>query len=243
VNRLTEIDFEPRAVCLRCRRPRLVCYCAAIAPIPTRTRVVLLQHPRESRTPIGTARMAHLALPNSALRIGLDFSADPEVRAALDGPQPAYVVFPHLQAVAVADLPRDRPVTLVVVDGTWWQAQKLLKLNPAVRALPHVAFTPRRPSEYRIRRQPADHCVSTIEALAEVLDELEPERGPFARLLDPFHAMIARQLEFQTEDRGQGRGPRRRTVGPRARHPANVGPPNGNVGPPNGATGAYFPSE
>jgi len=211
---------------MRCRRPELVCYCDAIAQLPTRTRVVLLQHPRERRTPIGTARMAHLALPNSALRIGLDFSADPEVRAALDGPQPAYVVFPHPQAVAVADLPRDRPITLVVVDGTWWQAQKLLKLNPAVRALPHVAFTPRRPSEYRIRRQPAEHCVSTIEALAEVLDELEPEGGPFSRLLDPFRAMIARQIEFQTEDRGQGTGPRRRTVGVRVGRGGRV-PPTG----------------
>ena len=40
-------------------------------------------------------------------------------------------------------LPRDRAVTLIVLDGTWWQARKLLKLNPAIAALPRVAFHPR----------------------------------------------------------------------------------------------------
>jgi DTW domain-containing protein YfiP len=59
-------------------------------------------------------------------------------------------------------------------DGTWWQARKLLKLNPALAALPRVAFLPRKPSAYVIRREPADFA-STIEALAEVLRVLEPE--------------------------------------------------------------------
>jgi hypothetical protein len=41
--------------------------------------------------------------------------------------------------------------------------------------------------------------VSTIEALAEVLQVIEPERGPFDRLLAPFHAMVARQERFAVE--------------------------------------------
>jgi hypothetical protein len=41
--------------------------------------------------------------------------------------------------------------------------------------------------------------VSTIEALAEVLEALEPDRGPFTSLLDPFHAMVETQLWFQVE--------------------------------------------
>jgi hypothetical protein len=92
---------------------------------------------------------------------------------------------------------------LVVLDGTWWQARKLLNLNPMLAALPRVAFTPRQLSDYRIRRQPAEHCVSTIEALAETLSTLEPEAGPFERLLDPFRAMVARQEWYAAEVRSQ----------------------------------------
>ncbi len=192
-----------RPSCPRCERPVSVCFCSAVSVLPTRTRVLLLQHPRESKVGIGTARLAHLALPSSTLRIGLDFSQDPVVQAALAPPAPSYVLFPRPDAIPIAELPRDQPITLVVIDGTWWQARKLLKLNPAIAAMPAVAFTPRRPSGYLIRRQPAEFCVSTIEALAEALTALEPDGGPFERLLDPFRAMVERQRWYATEVRAR----------------------------------------
>ena len=77
-----------RAICARCRRPESVCYCAHLVSLPTRTRVLLLQHPRERDVPIGTARLAHLCLPGSQLRVGVDFDDDAQVRAALDGAGP-----------------------------------------------------------------------------------------------------------------------------------------------------------
>jgi DTW domain-containing protein len=190
-----------RVVCARCRRPQVVCYCESVTSLPTRTRVLLLQHPRERRVGIGTARMAHLSLPNSTLRVGVDFAADRVVQRAVSEGSSAHLLFPGPGARDVADLPRDETLTLVVLDGTWNHAGRLLKLNPALGALPRVSFSPLRPSDYRIRRQPAPFCVSTIEALAFVLEVLEPEAGPFERLLDPFRAMIERQERFISEVR------------------------------------------
>lgn len=189
---------DRRAMCERCRRPRSVCYCAHIPTLPTRTQVLLLQHPRERHVAIGTARMAHLALPSSLLRVGVDFARDAVVMDWLSaaGAPPAFVLFPGARAVELSELPRDRPIRLVVLDGSWTLARKLLHLNPFLQALPQVSFTPTHPSEYRIRRQPAPFCVSTIEALAEVLAIVEPGRPSFARLLDPFRAMVARQEQF-----------------------------------------------
>jgi len=181
----------------------VVCYCAHLPTLPTRTRVLLLQHPRERNMAIGTARMAHLALPNSVLRVGVDFAADPVVTGAIGGDAPSYLLFPGPGARDVADLPRDQALNLFVVDGTWWQAGKLVKCNPILQRLPRVAFSPSQPSDYRIRRQPAPFCVSTIEALAEVLNRLEPDRGPFDALLQPFRAMIDRQQWYATEVRSQ----------------------------------------
>jgi DTW domain-containing protein YfiP len=203
----TAEDARERVVCARCRRPPVVCYCRHVVRLPTRTRVVLLQHPRERRVGVGTARMAHLGLPNSVLRVGTDFARDPVLAEALAPPRRACVLFPDPDAMDVSELPRDRPLTLVVLDGTWSQARKLRRLNPALAALPHVAFNPRRPSGYRIRRQPQAHCVSTIEALAEVLDALEPESGPFDRLLDPFRAVVEKQEWFAREIRSHRHHP------------------------------------
>ena len=202
-----------RAVCERCRRPTSVCYCAHLVSLETQTRVILLQHPREKKVPVGTARLAHLCLPGSELHVGLDFDNDAQVRAALtsaetpaDGPRrPAYLLFPGPNAIDLAEARPAGPITLVVVDGTWWQARKLLKRNALLASLPQIRFTPPAPSNYRIRREPAEHCVATVEALAEVLGRLEGAPERFATLLRPFEAMIDTQIHYATTVRGARR--------------------------------------
>jgi DTW domain-containing protein YfiP len=167
---------------------------------------------------IGTARMAHLSLPSSTLRVGIDFARDPVVRATV-GSAGTYVLYPGDDALDVRELAAGAIRTLVVLDGTWANAATLLKANPPLRALPRVAFTPARPSEYRIRRQPAAECLSTIEALAEVLHVLEPDGGPFARLLAPFAAMVERQEWFETEVRSSRHSRRMRARRNRVERP------------------------
>lgn len=185
--------FEARAECPRCYRPLRVCYCADLRTIPTRTRVALLQHPREERVPIGTAWMAHLCLPRSELHVGLDFEGAPFLS---DPDRPAALLYPGDGARDVLSDPPPGPITLVVVDGTWSQSRKLLALNPSLAALPRLAFRAPTPSEYRIRKEPHPTVVSTIEALALVLGALEGDPEGMAELLRPFRAMVDRQLRF-----------------------------------------------
>lgn len=186
-----------REVCATCRRPVVVCYCAHVAPIETRTRVLFLQHPREHDVPINTARIARLCLPNSEIRVGIDFANDAVVNAAIaDTERPAVLLFPSADAKDIRTEPPAHDVTLVVVDGTWWQAEKLLKSNPQIRALPCYSLAPSQASRYRIRREPAEHCVATIEALAEVLGVLEGDEEKLAKLLVPFDAMVESQLAY-----------------------------------------------
>ncbi len=195
-----------RAICPRCGRPEIVCYCDAVERLDTKTRVVILQHPRERHVRINTARIARLCLPNSSLHQGVDFSDDEQVRAALTDPaRPAALLFPGERAIDVRATPPKGPVTLVVLDGTWWQAAKLLKSNPALAALPRYAIAPEQPSRYRIRRQPADHCLATIEVLAEVLGVLEGDAERLSRLLAPFDAMVDKQLAWIAKNDGSQR--------------------------------------
>lgn len=182
----------PRLLCHRCRRPASACWCAELVPVDTATRVVFLQHPREARVAIGTARIAHLGLSRSELHEGIEFAEHPRVAGLVASPGTA-LLFPGEGAVAPDSL-RCPPETLLVIDGTWPQARKMMAMNPALRALPRIGFVPRKPGNYRIRREPAAHCVATVEAVVEVLAAFERDDSRFARLLSAFDSMVERQL-------------------------------------------------
>ncbi len=197
------VQPEYRDLCLQCRRPASVCWCDRIVPVQSRTRACFLQHPREGKVAIGTARMAHLSLPNSELHVGVDFGEHARVRelAAQEG---TALLFPGDGAVdpgALAQPPR----TLIVVDGTWAQARKVVRRNPFLHALPRIGLKPPQPSNYRIRKEPSEECVSTIEAVVHVLGALERDPDRFRPLLGVFDRMVDVQLDYAERRPGPAR--------------------------------------
>ena len=169
--------------------------------IATRTRVVILQHPRERYVAIGTGRMASMCLTSASLHLGVEFEDDATVRAALADPtQPAALLWPGEGAIDIAESPPTGPITLVVIDGTWTTAKKLVRVNPFLASLPRYAFAPSAPSAYRIRREPRDDYVSTIEAVAHVLTVLEGDH--FQPMLAPFSALVDAQIDCQSRLHG-----------------------------------------
>ncbi|MEX6502537.1 tRNA-uridine aminocarboxypropyltransferase [Pseudomonas zhanjiangensis] len=188
-----------RPHCPRCCRPLGHCLCALIPRLSSRTRVLILQHPSEVRHALNTARLAALGLSNAELRVGEEFEDLPQWLA-----QPGYracLLFPgegaqSLQAFAgQAD---ERPALLVVPDGTWRKARKLLHLNPVLATLPRVTLVAGLCSRYRLRKAPMPGALSTIEALVAALEVLEaPAR--YEALLKPFDALIEGQIAAMGE--------------------------------------------
>ena len=145
--------------------------------------------------PIGTARMATLCLPNSALLVGMRWGEDQRLASALADPdRTPILLYPGADAKDILREPPRGPVTLVAVDGTWSQAKTLVRDNPILQTLPRYAFRTPEPSHYRIRKEPRDEYCSTIEALMHALGALEGDPARFRALLDPFHAMVDAQL-------------------------------------------------
>lgn len=179
---------------------------------------MFLQHPRERDVAIGTARMAHLALEGSLLLEGIALDAHPVVEEEL-AHGGAAVLFPGEDARPLEDWLAAPPRTLFVVDGTWSQAKKLLKLNPGLAALPRLSYRPPAPGNYRIRKEPSDECLATIEAVAAVLGALEGDVERFRALLAPFEYMVDRQLEAAQRSQGIPRHRRRRPLTPQAALP------------------------
>ncbi|WP_314410062.1 DTW domain-containing protein [Pseudomonas kuykendallii] len=189
-----------RPQCPRCIRPLSHCLCALIPSLPSRSRVVLLQHPSESGHALNTARLAALGLQNAELLIGERFK---DLQSRLDDPgyRPC-LLFPGADAeVLGAGIPREdsRPLLLVVPDGTWRKARKLLHLNPALAALPRLALPDGMTSRYRVRKAPAAGALSTLEAVVAALNLLESPAS-FDALLRPFERLIDGQIEAMGEE-------------------------------------------
>lgn len=207
-----------RELCPRCARPVVVCVCAHVKPIETRTRIVVLQHPREHDVPINTIRLARLVLPSMRVIVGVDFDNNRELTTALADPShPPALLFPGPNARDLRSAPPTEPITLVLVDGTWSQAARLVRRNARLHALPQIAFTPSAPSNYRIRREPDVQYVASIEALAEVLTLLEPPGFDPDLLIAPFRAMVDIQLEYAARFAGTHSRHARTTRAPRPR--------------------------
>ena len=198
----------PRPRCERCQRPLDHCLCALIPSLDSHTRVVLLQHPSESTHALNTARLAALGLVNAELRVGEVFE---DLGELLN--RPGYrpvLLFPGDVAqvlTAYGDVD-DRPLLLIVPDGTWRKARKLLYLNPLLDALPRVTLAQVTPSRYRLRKAPEPGALSTLEAVVQALNVLE-QPTCFDALLRPFEALIEGQIRamgVETFERNHGEG-------------------------------------
>ncbi|MQT59911.1 DTW domain-containing protein [Pseudomonas sp. FSL R10-0399] len=187
-----------RAQCPRCLRPQTHCLCDLIPQLDSYTRVLLLQHPSEVNHALNTARLAALGLTNAELRVGEVFE---DLHTLLNPPgYQARLLFPGEGAQPLqADAAATEKLLLVVPDGTWRKARKLLHLNPLLAQLPRVTLPEGAVSRYRLRKAPGPGALSTVEAIVQALDILEAPAS-YAPLLRPFEALIEGQIEAMGAD-------------------------------------------
>ena len=196
--------IEARAKCYRCYRPKSSCMCPHVRPVETQTKFVILMHPKEyKKIKNGTGHLTHLSLPNSELYIDIDFSAHKRVNALIaDEVNNCYLLYPSKESIPLnrhAIGEQGKRTVIFILDATWDCSRKMLRLSKNLQRLPHISFEHDKRSEFEIKTQPEDYCLSTIESTLCVL-ELLNERGDEAiakegleNFLNPFREMIRYQ--------------------------------------------------
>lgn len=204
------------------------------------TKLVFLMHPHEvKKVKAGTGRFAALSFRDAEILQGVSFDDHPRLISLLS--DPAYcpmLLYPGSGArdLGSGGLRREdlggRRLLVILVDATWPLAKKILRLSPRLQTLPKLMFNPQSPSRWVIKQQPDERCLSTLEAVHELMLALESsgldryERP--GQLLEVFQAMqdfqVAcandperrsyRQRPYKgTEDRAPSRrGPNARNV-------------------------------
>jgi DTW domain-containing protein len=188
-----------RPVCTACRRPVGHCLCALVPRLQCATEVLILQHPSERQHALNTARLLALGLVSARL-VTVEFLDDDLAAKLTDPGWRTELLFPGPDATLITRAPSDaRPRRLVLLDGTWRKARKLLYLNAVLRGLPRVTLPSGEVSRYRLRKAPGPEALSTIEAGVRALSIIEP-KVDFLPLLSPFEALIEGQISAMGSD-------------------------------------------
>ena len=172
-----------REMCWRCFWPKSLCWCASIVGMPTRTKLVILMHPKEFKhVKANTGRLASLCLQNAEVHMGLCFDQHPrilELRANQNNhcmvlfPDPDALVLDSTQETSAIGLTHDKQLVVFLFDATWSCAKAMARQNATLMALPKLMFNSPQKSRYTIKQQPNDSCLSTLEACHELLCTLE----------------------------------------------------------------------
>jgi DTW domain-containing protein YfiP len=173
-------------------------------------RFVILMHAKEDqKQKTGTARLAKMCLRNAELLVGTDFTYNERVNSLIQDPSyNPFVLYPGPKAVnfkTLGDnpLPEEKTLLIFVVDGTWRGAKRLLNKSRNIRALPRLSFSRNYSSQFVIKRQPMEHCVSTIEAIYYLCEEAQEAgyenlNAQNKILMLIFKKLVDTQINYQT---------------------------------------------
>lgn len=187
-----------RPTCLKCFRPCSHCLCDAVPPFEAHCNVLILQHPAERRKYYSTAKLVTNLISNSKRLRGIEFSE--EQIASQFNAQNTYLLYPSSEAIDCVDLPLQHDDTVIVVDGTWVEARKILHKSPHLRSFQHLTFQAPLVSNYQIRKQPKENYLSTIESIGHLLrlnaaaNHLDHKLAEYQKLFDVFTKMVEQQL-------------------------------------------------
>lgn len=200
-----------RAICSKCHRPQKVCICDFIQPIDNQVEIGILQHPTETKQIKGTAIIATNSLQCCRYWIGESVTELPGLVDWLNDGKQVFLLYPKtedshpfikVQDVDVLKNQDKATFKILILDGTWRKTFKMMQLNPELQKLNRVVLIPNELSKYKIRKQKNEQSLSTVEAVYELLTQLEGAEingDKFKPLLTAFEKMQQQQLAFRQQ--------------------------------------------
>ncbi|MBL0709075.1 MAG: DTW domain-containing protein [Sulfurimonas sp.] len=195
--------FGVRKKCYKCYRPQSSCMCKYIRGIETNTKFVVLMHPKEfKKVKNGTGHLTHLSLKNSQLFVGIDFTHHKRVNEIIKE-YDSYILYPSKEAINISkeSIKSEKKIAIFIIDSTWSCSIKMFRDSKNLKLLKHISFDSTKLSQFKIKEQPKDHCLSTIESTFSVLEILgrwnieSTKKEHLDSFLDPFNKMVKYQQE------------------------------------------------
>lgn len=207
-----------REFCYKCFRPKETCLCKYLKPFDSGIKFVFLMHPKEAkRQRTGTGRVAHAALLDSEILVGIDFTKNERLCELLSDPKYFPVLlYPDENAwnskkKGFKEALGGKKLLAIIIDSTWFCSKKMIRLSSNIMALPKLSFSGTYKSIFTFKREPSEECVSTIETCYYLIKEMQEAGIAYKNadpecLMDAFKELIKMQIQKEN-DRIEGKLP------------------------------------
>lgn len=135
-------------------------------------------HHRELSRSSNTGLLALKALVNSEMRIRGQGREALDLRGVLTSGYRTFLFYPSADAIELDQAlvaQENRPIQLIVPDGTWRQARKLHSRHPELKCVPRVKISAPNCSSFQLRAQSRPEGMATLQAIACGLGVIEGE--------------------------------------------------------------------
>lgn len=162
--------------CLKCHMRRVLCICDLAVQLELKTKIIVLLHKRESSRPTNTGRLLKLAIPNVEVRIRGDKDLPMNSEGLVLPDRENLLFYPSGKAVELSQEFLEtitKPINLIVPDGSWRQAAKVMKRESVLKDVTHVKLPVGPIPKHRLRKESKPGGLSTFEAVARALGFIE----------------------------------------------------------------------
>ncbi|XP_023556346.1 DTW domain-containing protein 2 isoform X2 [Octodon degus] len=163
--------------------------------------------PLQENKVLRTVPLLEACLPQDKckVKIGRRFSEERDTELSTVCRKSGTLIFyPGAEATNLEEFILDSPVypsTIIIIDGTWSQAKDIFYKNSLFRFPKQVQLKTTISSQYVIRMQPTNRCLSTLECAAVALSILEKNNSILETLLRPLQALCSFQLQHGAQIR------------------------------------------
>ena len=215
----TSSSYSWREYCNGCNRPQPQCLCDYIPPanqkIHLQTQVLILQHPVEfRRKTVSTVPLIKLILEHVQILVGRSFDGSRQLERiiddAIEDDRIPLLLFPGDDAITLEDGDAKEQLhnnaeadnftssaskyLLIIVDGTWTQAKRMVRNSPLLlEKCQAIQFTStsHRSIYDNIRKQPESYCLSTLESCERALKLLEGSNNNNNMKMASYHLLTS----------------------------------------------------
>ena len=184
MNKKENKNSKKKVLCEFCGLPKIVCICGKIEKTDIKTKVSVIIPYAERYKSSNTGGLVKATLNNSDVFIRGEKGKVFNSRDVVDENYQNLVLYTggrELKREYIESF--DKPVNLIVPDGTWTSAPRIIVREKQFHRLPKVTLINPPKSMYRLRKHPNPSYISTFEAILYSLEIIENDSELKERLL------------------------------------------------------------